>query len=94
MAKPPKPAQLTAEPEATFVYDGAGDIYRPLRLLRDRYVMNGQAESARRVSLLIPSEYAPLSLGSGVLYSGDTKLGDVANVEFSGVNPAVCAYNQ
>jgi hypothetical protein len=38
MAKPNKPKPLTVHTEAQFVYDGAGDIYRPLRLLREKYL--------------------------------------------------------
>lgn len=56
MAKPP----LTAQHEGYVFYDGAGDIYRPLRRLQQRYMYSGQPESARRVGLLIPSAYEEL----------------------------------
>jgi hypothetical protein len=68
MDKPPKPAQLSTEPEAQFHYDGAGDIYRPLRRLKTKYERYADAsqdvdtsvfyrKSARRVGLLIPNRY-------------------------------------
>jgi hypothetical protein len=71
MAKPPKPAQLTAGQEATFVYDGAGDIYRPLRLIRDRYERRGDHRSARRVGQLIPNRYEEAAMEAEYLSDAD-----------------------